>query len=315
MDRPVLLVRSGGPAALPDWQQGFAEALPEVEVRGWSDPEVDPARVRYVLVWAPEPGRIAGFPGLRAVFSTAAGVDHITRDPSLPPHLPIIRMGADEMAQTVGEYVAMAALMILRDAPRMARAHAAATWDHFEPGRTAPQTTVGVLGLGWIGRHAAGMLRGLGFRVRGWTRTPRNVAGVECFAGPDGLDPFLAGSDILAGILPDTPDTRGLLDATRLSRLPRGAGLVSAGRGTLLVVPDLLAALDSGQVGAAVLDVFAEEPLPPDSPLWHHPRVMVTAHVAGFASRAARAHSVARAVRRLEAGERPENLYDPEQGY
>ena len=313
--RPVLLVRSGGAAALPEWQSAFAAVLPGVEVRSWDDPAVDPARVEYVLVWEPEPGRIAAFPNLRAVFSTAAGVDHITRDPALPPHLPVIRMAADEMAQTVGEYVLLSCLMILRDALRMMRGHRAARWDAFNPGRTAQQTTVGILGLGAIGRHAAGMLRGAGFPVRGWTRTRRAVDGVACFAGPDELDTFLSGSDILVGILPDTAETRGLLDARRLAALPRGAGIVSAGRGTLIVVPDLLDALDAGQVSMAVLDVFEQEPLPADSPLWKHGRALVTAHVAGFASRQARAASVARAVAALREGREPANLYRRDRGY
>ncbi|MBV9783441.1 MAG: glyoxylate/hydroxypyruvate reductase A [Acidisphaera sp.] len=312
---PVLLVRSGGPAALPEWRAAFAAVLPGIEVLGWTDPDLDPARVRWVLVWEPEPGRIAGYPNLRAVFSTAAGVDHITRDPFLPPHLPIVRMGAEEMARSVGEYVTMAALMILRDAPRMLAAHEAGRWDAFFPPRTARETRVGILGLGRIGQMAAGMLRGIGFPVQGWTRTRRTIQGVESFAGIDELDAFLASSDILVGILPDTPQTRALLNRERLAKLPKGAGLVSAGRGTLVVLPDLLAALDAGHLSFAVLDVFETEPLPPDSPAWKHPRVLVTAHVAGFASRRARAESVARAVAQIEAGEQPDNLYDRERGY
>jgi glyoxylate/hydroxypyruvate reductase A len=312
---PILLVRSGGRAALPEWQAVFAEALPGVEIRGWNDPAVDPARVEYVLVWEPTPGRLATYPNLRLIFSTAAGVDHITRDPDLPRHVPIVRMGADEMAQTVGEYVCLGALMILRDLPRIVAAQREIHWERFEPSRTARATRVGIMGMGGIGQVAAGMLQGIGFPVHGWVRTQRAQGGVRCFAGPGELDAFLACTDILVGILPDTPETRGLLNAERLAQLPRGAGLVNAGRGTLIVMPDLLAALDSGHLSLAVLDVFDPEPLPADDPAWRHPRVVVTPHLAGFASRRGRALSVARGIAQFAAGEPITNLYDAGRGY
>ncbi len=313
--RPLLLVRSGGPAALPEWQAAFAATTAELEVRGWDDPVVDPARVRYVLVWEPEPGRLAAMPGLRVIFSAGAGVDHILRDPHRPRHVPIVRMGAGEVAQTMGEYVCLGALAILRDLPRMLSAQRAARWDTFEVPRTARETRVGILGLGRIGAVAAGMLRGIGFQVHGWVRTPRPGGDVPCRAGPGELDAFLAESDILVGLLPDTPETRGLMDAARLARLPRGAGIVSVGRGTLLVMPDLLAALDRGHLSLAVLDVFEPEPLPPQDPLWRHPRVLVSAHLAGFASRWTRARAVAEGVAQHRAGRPIPTLYDPDRGY
>src|SRR5215471_10335642 len=131
MKRGLLLVKSGGAAALPDWQAGFAEAMPDLEVRWWGDPTVDPNAVTHVLVWEPQPGRLARYPNLRVIFSSAAGVDHITRDPDLPPGVPIVRMATDETAQTMGEYVCFAALSILRDAKRLAAAQAARRWDAF----------------------------------------------------------------------------------------------------------------------------------------------------------------------------------------
>jgi glyoxylate/hydroxypyruvate reductase A len=135
------------------------------------------------------------------------------------------------------------------------------------------------------------------------------------FAGNDELAPFLSGCDILVNLLPDTPDTRGVLDARRLAWLPRGAGIVNTGRGTAIVLADLLAALDSGQIGAAVLDVFEDEPLPAAHPAWTHPRITVTAHLAGYASRRARAASVAATMGALERGETVPHLYDPVRGY
>ena len=315
MTQPILLVRSGGPAALPEWQSAFAAVMPELEVRWWDDAAVDAARVHYVLVWEPEPGRIARLPNLRAVFSTAAGVDHIVRDPDLPKHLPVVRMGADELPQTVAEYVVLGALACLRDLPHILALQAERRWETVHVKRTARQTRLGIMGLGRIGLAAAAMLSPIGFAVHGWSRTARAGSPVPCRAGMGSLDAFLAESDILVGLLPDTPETRGLLDARRLALLPRGASVVSAGRGTLIVQPALLAALDRSALSCAVLDVFPEEPLPPADPAWSHPRVIVTGHLAGNASRPSRAASVAETIRMLAAGEVPPTLYDPARGY
>lgn len=311
----VLLVKSGGAAALSEWQACFAEFAPGLEVRWWDDPAVDPDAVTYVLVWEPQPGRLARYPNLRVIFSSAAGVDHITCDPELPRGVPIVRMATEETAQTMGEYVCLAALSILRDGNRLAAAQAARRWDSFEQPHTALDKRVGVLGLGNIGQVAARMLRGLGFTVAGWARTPRALDGMKIHSGESGLDDLLAESDILVGLLPETPQTRGLLDRNRIHRLPRGAGVVNAGRGSLIVMTDLIAALDEGHLGAAWLDVFDPEPLPADHPAWRHPRITVTSHVAGFASRRARARSVAEALATHERGDTLPNLYCADRGY
>jgi len=315
MTRGLLLVKSGGDAAVPEWQAGFRAAAPQLEVRGWNDPSVDPDAVTYVLVWEPEQGRIAGYRNLRVIFSSAAGVDHIVCDPTVPPQLPIVRMISEETSQTLGEYCCLAALSILRDYPRMIAAQAARHWDTYEPPHTARDTCVGIMGFGTIGQVVARMLGGLGFQLAGWARSRKSVDGITMFAGDDELAPFLARCDILVNLLPDTPATRGVLDARRLAWLPRGAGVVNGGRGTAIVLPDLIAALDSGQIGAAVLDVFEEEPLPADNPAWTHPRITVTGHLAGYASRRARAASVAATLAAMERGETVPHLYDRARGY
>jgi glyoxylate/hydroxypyruvate reductase A len=314
MAQGLMLVKSGGAAALPEWQACFAAHTPGLAVRYWDDPAVDPDAVTYVLVWEPEPGRLKRYRNLRVIFSSAAGVDHITRDPELP-RVPIVRMASDETAQTMGEYVCFAALSILRDARRIAAAQTERRWDPFDAPRIAPQTRVGLMGLGNIGTVAARMLQALGFPVSGWARNRKAVDGVTTFAGAAELDAFLAQSDIVVGLLPGTAETRGLLDARRLTLLPRGAGVINAGRGSLIVMPDLIAALDSGHLAAAVLDVFDPEPLPADDPAWRHPKITVTSHVAGFASRPARARAVAKALIAYERGEPIPNLYQPERGY
>jgi len=311
----VMLVKSGGKAALPDWQALFARLCPTIEVRDWYDTTVDPDSVTYVLVWEPHPDRLATYPNLRVIFSSAAGVDHLTRDPDLPRHVPIVRMGAGEAAQTMGEYVCLSALALLRDYRRIVTAQATAKWDTFEAPRTALQTRVGILGMGNLGRRAAAMLQALGFTVAGWARTPREEPGVAVAAGMDALPGFLAGTDILVGLLPDTPETAGLLDAERIACLPKGAGIVNAGRGSLIVMDDLIAALDSGHLSGAILDVFDTEPLPPEHPAWRHPRIGITCHIAGFASRPARAEYVATAMAAHAEGREMPNLFRPERGY
>jgi glyoxylate/hydroxypyruvate reductase A len=224
-------------------------------------------------------------------------------------------MGAGEAAQTMGEYVCLAALALLRDYRRIVDAQVQRRWDPFDAPRTALQTRVGILGLGNLGRRAAAMLQALGFSVAGWARSPRAQPGIPIAAGMDALPGFLAASDILVGLLPDTPETAGLLNAERIACLPPGASIINAGRGSLIVMDDLIAALDSGHLSGAVLDVFDTEPLPPEHPAWRHPRIGITSHIAGFASRPARAAYVAEALAAHAEGREMPNLYKPERGY
>lgn len=311
----VLVVKSGGEAALPEWQAHFAEFAPGLDVRCWDDPAVDPAAVDYALVWDPEPGRLARLPRLRAIFGSGAGVDAIAADPDLPRQVPLVRCVPPEATQRMGEFVVWAVLSLVKDARRMAIGQARREWDYFEAPFAAAERTVGVMGLGAMGLRSLEMLRALGIPVIGWSRTPKAVPGVETFAGAARRDAFLARTEILVCLLPATEQTRGILAAPLLEYLPRGAGLVQVGRGMQQVLPDILAALDSGRLSGAVLDVFEPEPLPPDSPAWTHPRVIVTPHVASLPSRRERARYVARCIAGLERGEPLPNLYDPERGY
>ena len=311
----ILLVNSGGEAAMPEWQAEFRAVAPHLDVRWWQDPAVDLDEVAYVFVWAPAPGWLARLRNLRLILSSGAGVDHITCDPDWPRHVGIVRMGGAETQQRMGEYVCLAALALLRDLPGVIAGQAARRWVEMPAGRTAAETRVGVMGLGNLGAHSAGMLRGLGFRVSGWSRTAKSVAGVECFAGAGERDAFLAGADILVCLLPDTAETRGAIRAETIALLPLGAGVVNAGRGGHVVLADLLAALDAGRLSGAVLDVFEAEPLPGDAAVWRHPRVIVTPHVASLASRRARAGYVAEAIGAFERGEVVGNLYDAGRGY
>jgi glyoxylate/hydroxypyruvate reductase A len=311
----LLLVKSGGEKAVADWQACFRKVDPRLDVRSWNDPSARPEEVRYVVVWEPEEGRFSRMSGLRAVFSSAAGVDHITRVSDWPRHLPLIRMGGDETEQRMGEYIAWGCLSLLRDTRAFALAQPERRWAHRDAPHSARHRTVGIMGLGNLGTAAARMLQGLNFTVRGWARSRKDIPGVRSFAGAAELPDFLAGTDILVSLLPSTPETAGLIDGAVLARLPAGAGLVSAGRGQHVVEPDLIAALDSGHLCGAVMDVFATEPLPAGDPLWLHPKVTVTPHVASMAPRQDRAAYVANAIAAHEAGRPLPNVFDPERGY
>jgi glyoxylate/hydroxypyruvate reductase A len=309
------LVKSGGEAAMPEWQRHFAEHAPGIEVRWWDDPSVRPADVRYVLVWDPEPGRLAGYPALEAIFGSGAGVDFIAADPSLPRRVPLVRMTTPGAAQRMGEFVTWAALSLVKGARRIGVAQAERRWDYFEPEWTAPETTVGIMGLGHMGAAAARMLQGIGFPVISWSRTPKDVPGVRSFVGAAQQAAFLAETRILVCLLPATPETRHILSAPLLAKLPDGAGLVNVGRGSQQRVEDILAALDSGKLSGAVLDVFDQEPLPPDHPAWVHPKLLVTPHLASLPPRSERAAYVAQLIAAHERGEPLPNCYDHERGY
>lgn len=310
----LMLVKSGGPKQFPEWREAFAEAAPNLTLRLWDDPSVRAEDVRLALVWDPEPGRLAQYPNLGLIMCSGAGVDAIVRDPSLPP-VPIVRLATPGAAQRMGEYVCWAVLSLLKDARRFARNQAVGRWEYFEPRFSAPECRVGVLGLGVLGGRAAEMLAGLGFQVAGWSRGRKAIAGVESFAGEAELDGFLAQTDILVCLLPDTPATRGMLSAPLFAKLPKGAGIVNAGRGAHQTFADIVAALDSGQLSGAVLDVFEDEPLPPGHPAWSHPRILVTPHCASLAPKPERARFAAEVIAAWQRGEKLPNLFDPSRGY
>jgi glyoxylate/hydroxypyruvate reductase A len=311
----IMLVKSGGEAAMPEWRALFAQYAPHLDVRWWADPTVRPEDVHYVLCWEPEHGILAAMPNLRLICSSAAGVDHITADPGAPLHIPLVRMGSNETAQRMGEFVALSALSLLRDMKRIVTAQAKREWDNFDVPRCAPETRAGIMGLGNLGTRSAEMLRDLGFVTAGWSASRKSIAGVQSFAGAAEMEAFLARTDIVVCLLPDTPATRGILNARTLGLLPPGAGLVNVARGTHVVTEDLVAALDSGHLCGAILDVFEREPLPADSPLWTHPKIIIAPHLASLASKRARVQYVAEVLAAFERGEPLPNLYSPERGY
>jgi glyoxylate/hydroxypyruvate reductase A len=311
----ALIIKSGDAKAFADWKIHFSEFAPGLDVHFWEDPDVDPASIHYAMVWDPEPGRLAKFPNLKLISSSAAGVDNIMRDPHLPKHLPVVRVTTTDTAQRMGDYVCWAALTAMRRIPEILVAQTTCGWDSSMTGESAPETRVGVMGLGAMGSRAAEMLALLGFQTAGWSGSPKSIPGVESYAGPGVFDAFLARTDILVCLLPLTPDTKAIIRAETIAKLPRGACIVNAGRGGHVVNADLIAALDRGHLKSAVLDVFDPEPLPKDSPFWAHPKVIVTPHIASFGSRRVRARHVANVLAAFERGDPLPGLYDPVRGY
>ncbi|WP_029011089.1 2-hydroxyacid dehydrogenase [Azospirillum halopraeferens] len=294
------------------WTAELNRRLPDLEVR--VTPDIgDPADITCALVWKPPPGLLAGLPNLRLILSLGAGVEPLLEDPTLPD-VPLVRMVAAGLAEDMAGYVTMEVLRWQRHADAYAAQQRAGQWRQL-PHRPAAEVRVGLLGLGELGAAAARALVALGFPVAGWSRTPRTLPGVTALHGPDGLATLLAGSDMLVCLLPLTPETRDILNRNTFAALPRGAVVINAGRGGHLVEEDLLAALESGHIAGASLDVFREEPLPAAHPLFGHPLVHLTPHVAGVTHPGPCADHVADTIRRHRAGDPLPNLVDRRRGY
>jgi len=296
------------------WEGLLRRHVADLDFRVWPDNVGDAADIEFALVWRPKLGALREFPNLKAIFSLGAGVDHIFRDPDLPPGVPIVRLIDAALTRGMSEYVLHWALHFHRNFHRYARQQREGIWKQL-PLTPISETSVGVMGLGELGGDAAAALAGLGFRVAGWSRGPKKLEGVECFHGHHALEPFLGLSQILVCLLPLTPETEGILHAGTLARLPRGGYLINPARGALVAEEDLLAALDSGHIAGAVLDVFRAEPLAPGHPFWSRPGVTVTPHVASITDPRSAAREIAANMERIEKGEPPVGVADPETGY
>jgi len=300
------------------WRESFANTLPGHDFAVWSEP-FDPNDIRYALAWHPPAGLFRNLPHLRAVLSLGAGVDHLLADPELPD-IPIVRVIDIDLTARMSEWVVLNVLLHHRRLLSYQGQQNARQWHDLPDQPAAKDVRVGVLGLGELGTDAAVKLSAIGFDVAGWSRRPKTDAPVRHFAGLGERDAFLARTDILVVLLPLTPDTRGILNRNLFARLARdgrigGPVLINAGRGGLQVERDILAALDDGILAGASLDVFEREPLPKTSPLWRHPRVVITPHNASVSDPAAIATSLAADIRRIEAGQQPLGLVDRSTGY
>lgn len=303
-------IRNADPAS---WIAELKRQAPELDARGL-DAVGDLSDVEVAITWRLPHGLYRTFPNLALIQSMAAGVDHILGDPERPAHVPVARVVDPWMARSMIHQVALAVLRWHRRMDWLEGLRVEAAWPTgvvFD----ADAVRVGVLGLGHLGQAVAQAMRGLGFQAAGWSRSPKVIDGLECHHGPDGLRALAAWSNVLVCLLPLTQETEGILNAGLFGLMPEGSLLVNVGRGGHLVEDDLTAALDSGRLTAAALDVFATEPLPREHRFWSDRRIYLTPHVASEINPVTATRVFVENIRRVRAGETPIGLIDPAKGY
>jgi glyoxylate/hydroxypyruvate reductase A len=304
-------------------EQFAAEVLaldPELDIR--IAPDVgDVADIDTALVWQPPPGLLRTLPNLKLIVSVGAGVDALVGDPTLP-YVPLVRFVDPDLTGRMVEYIVLNVLYHHRRMAEFRELQTRRVWEYL-PEPAAQDVRVGVMGLGVLGAAAAQALKPFDYQVRGWSRTSKTLDGITCYHGTTQLEAFLADTDILAVLLPLTPDTRGMLNRTLFRGLSRkgrsgllpGPVLINAGRGDLQIDADVVAALDAGELYAASLDVFQAEPLPADHPLWSHPRVIITPHNAAESAPAAITRYALRQMHAQRQGQRLEHVVHRARGY
>ena len=295
------------------WADIFARRLPHLPFKRWGIDPVDPADVRFLAAWNPTPEFVAQFPNLEVLFSVGAGIDQLPLA-ALPENVRVVRMVEQGIIIGMAEYVAMACLAMHRDLPFFMAEQRAGRWTRRQM-RLARETRVGVMGLGELGKASLAMLGPLGFHLSGWSRSAHAMDGVQCFAGSEMFDAFLAQTDILVCLLPLTEQTRGILCRQTFDKMPRGAAVVNAGRGGHLIAQDLIDALDSGQLRAAMLDVTEPEPLPEGHAFYSHPAIFLTPHVAAETRADTAGEVLADNVERVINGHAPLGEVDRKRGY
>lgn len=283
-----------------DWADALRRLAPEMDIRVWPDVG-DKAEITHAIVCNPELGALKQLPNLKAMHSLWAGIDHITRDPEAPMAVPLIRMVDHSLSQGMLDYVTGYVYRYHLEAPRFEALQRTGTWEQTVP-PLVEERHVGIMGLGVLGAEIGKQLAGLGFRVSGWARTRKQIEGIRAYAGMEELESFLSGCEILALLLPNTAETTDILNAETLAMLPKGAAIINAGRGTLINDEALIAALESGAISEATLDVFKTEPLPSDHPYWTHPKVRITPHVAAETRISSASEVVIKNIRFLEEG-------------
>lgn len=307
-----IIVATANPEATRRWQEVMCAALPQFEVLAWEPGNVA-SGARYAIVWSPPKAVFQVETELQAVFNLGAGVDAILGLSGLPD-IPVYRLEDAGMAPQMAEYVIHHLASFSRSFDVYTAQQRAAHW--------APRAAtryddwpVGIMGLGKLGLHVARSVAALGYPVAGWTRSAREEEGLEVYHGTDGLQAFLGRSRVLVNLLPLTPETTGIINARLLAGLMPDAVVINIARGGHVVDQDLLAALDSGKVQAAVLDVFNQEPLPADHPYWSHHKVRVTPHVAAVTLEAEAASQIKQRIELLERGAPASGLVRRETGY
>ena len=295
------------------WIDAFSVAMPELEVRLWPKTG-DRSEINCALLWGPPPELFDGLDNLEVIFSIGAGVDSLLTCPTLPAHLPIVRMVEPELTAGMVEFCLFHVLRFHRLMHLFENHRVNRHWKALTQG-PASEVTVGIMGLGVLGQALARQLSALRYRVIGYRRGSGEVEGMDVFHGADQLEAFMGRSDILVALMPSTSETKKMINRRTLSWLPSGACFVNAGRGDLVNEEDLVEALDRGSLAGAALDVFETEPLPQESILWTHPDVYVTPHIASITHPPTACRYIADAISRHRRGEPWPHLVGIGQGY
>ncbi|CAN7556659.1 MULTISPECIES: 2-hydroxyacid dehydrogenase [Acidovorax] len=292
------------------WLKGLAAALPGAEISVWQPgaPQAD-----YAVVWAPPQQFMDEQPGLKALFNIGAGVDALLKL-RLPSKALVVRLDDAGMAVQMAEYVCHAVIRHFREFDGYEADTQAGRWGYRKP-RLRSDYPIGVMGLGVLGERVAKALAQFDFPINGWSRGPKAIDGVRGFAGADQFNDFLAASRVLVNLLPLTPDTANVVNKDTLGRLLPGGYVINVARGAHLVDEDLVAAIDSGHVAGATLDVFRTEPLPAGHAFWTHPRITVTPHTSARTLRDESIAQIARKMVALEHGEAVAGIVNPARGY
>lgn len=308
--RRIFIASRGNPEHLATL---FRSELPNHEVLT-AAPAKDDSPVSYIVVGRPTPGVIGGVPGLELVLSLNAGIEHLLASGEVPDHLPIVRLVDDGLAEGMADWVLGHALAWHRNFALYCDLQAKGEWTPL-PEKLARERKVSILGAGALGSPVAQHFVRFGFNTRVWSRSGRAVDGAQSFAGRAQLIDAVSGADILVNLLPLTPETENLVDADVLGALNKSSFFINGARGGHVVDADLIAALDSGQLSAAALDVFRTEPLPTDHPFWRHPKIMLSPHVAAPTHAHGAVKEMAENIRRFERGETLNHVVDRAAGY
>lgn len=292
------------------WLAGLRNALPQARIDLWKQ---GAAKADYAVVWAPPQQFVDEQNDLKALFNIGAGVDALM-DLRIPPSMKIVRLDDAGMSVQMAEYVCQAVIRHFREFGAYDSDVAAGIWSYRKP-RDRADFPVGVMGLGVLGERVAKAVLGFEFPVLGWSRSIKRIDGVRCFAGLAEFNDFLAAAQVLVCLLPLTPETRDILNASNLSKLRRGAYVINVARGAHLVDEDLLALIDSGHLSGAMLDVFRTEPLPSGHAFWKHPKITVTPHTSARTLRAQSIAQIAEKLLKLERGECIAGVVEPARGY
>jgi len=295
------------------WKEALLEVDPNLDIEIW--PEVEnKKKVQFIIAWNHPRHVLDSYPNLKAISSLGAGVDHILQDESLPEEVPVCRVVSRSLVRQMKEYVLAGVLNYQRNFFQYINQRIKRAWEP-HPNKNVGNFSIGIMGLGQLGQPAAEQLVQLGYDVLGWSRTEKDIEGVETFAGEAALDDFLAETTVLVCMLPLTEETRGILDLDLFKKLSRPAYLINVARGEHLVEEDLIYALDKDWLGGALLDVFSEEPLPDDHPFWNRHNIMITPHVSSLTPPEEVAGQIIDNYKRALSGMELHNKVDRSKGY